>query len=133
MKILGIEHIGIAVDSIDNKAPFWEKILGIEHLKKEKIDSQSVITDIYDTGKGKIELLESTSCNSPINKFLKKKGNGIHHICLQVDDIDNAIIHLKQNKIKIIGDKATLGAEGYRIIFIHPKETGGVLVELAER
>ena len=133
MKILGIEHIGIAVDSTKARAPFWEKVLGIKYLKTEYVDNQAVKTEIYDTGKGKIELLESTSNDSPINKYLIKKGNGIHHICLQVENIDDAINELKEDKIDVIDGKISIGAEGYKIVFIHPKDTGGVLVELAEK
>ncbi len=133
MKILGIEHVGIAVDDVKRNAKFWKKVLNISFTKTEIIDNQSVKTDIYDTGRGKIELLESTSPDSPITKFLNHNGNGIHHICLQVDDIDNAIQELNENKIRLIGNKAIIGAEGYKIIFIHPKDTGGVLVELAEK
>jgi methylmalonyl-CoA/ethylmalonyl-CoA epimerase len=133
MKILGIEHIGIAVNDIDISAPFWNHILNIKHKVKEKVEGQGVLTDIYDTTQGKVELLESLGEDTPIGKFLSKKGPGVHHVCFEVDDINNAIIELKQLKINILSDQPTIGAEGYKVIFIHPKSTGGVLVELAEK
>ena len=133
MKILGIEHLGIAVESIKNSAPFWRHVLNISHSSKEIVAKEKVTTDIYDTGKGKVELLESLDSTSPINKFIEKKGQGIHHVCFEVDDINKAIIELKENNINIINDEPSVGAEGYKIVFIHPKSTGGVLVELAEK
>ena len=133
MKILGIEHLGIAVESIKNSAPFWRHVLNISHSSKEIVAKEKVITDIYDTGKGKVELLESLDSTSPINKFIEIKGQGIHHVCFEVDDINKAIIELKENNINIINDEPSVGAEGYKIVFIHPKSTGGVLVELAEK
>ena len=133
MKIIGIEHIGIAVKDLKRDAPFWSKVLNIENSKTEDVDSQGVITDIYNTGKGKIELLLSKYPDSPIGKFIEKRGPGIHHVCLQVESIDDSIKVLKQNKIEIIGDTPTIGAEGFKVIFIHPRSAGGVLVELAEK
>ena len=133
MKIIGIEHIGIAVKDLDKAAVFWSKVLGIERTDIEDVDDQGVITDIYDTGRGKIELLLSKYPDSPIVKFLKNRGPGIHHICLPVEDIKESIKVLKQNDIEIIGDEPTIGAEGFKVIFIHPRAAGGVLVELAEK
>ena len=133
MKILGIEHLGIAVDSINTSARFWKHVLNIAHSSTESVEKEKVITDIYDTGKGKVELLESLDDTSPIKKFIDKKGPGIHHVCFEVDDIYKAISELKEKNIDIINDNPSVGAEGYKIIFIHPKSTGGVLVELAEK
>ena len=132
MKIIGIEHIGIATDDLSKGKKFWNQILNISHTHSEEVENQGTITDIYDTGNGKIELLLSKYPHSPIAKFIKKRGTGIHHICLKVDSIDCAIKELKENNIKIIGDDYTIGAEGYKVIFIHPSSTGGVLLELAE-
>ena len=132
MKIIGIEHIGIATDDLSKGKKFWNQILNITHTHSEEVENQGIITDIYDTGNGKIELLLSKYPESPIAKFIKKKGTGIHHICLKVDSIDSAIKEMKENNIKIIGDDYTIGAEGYKVIFIHPSSTGGVLLELAE-
>ena len=133
MKILGIEHIGIAVENQKDTASFWGEILQIVHTHTERVESEGVNTKIFDTGKGKIELLNSISEDSPIRKFLEKRGPGIHHICFEVDDIKQAIIELKNSNIEILNDKPSIGAEGFKIVFIHPKATGGVLVELAEK
>jgi len=133
MKVIGVEHIGVAIKDLEKDAPFWSKVLGIEQTKTEDVDDQGVITDIYDTGRGKIELLLSKYPDSPIGKFLKKRGPGIHHICLQVEDIEESIKVLKKHGIETIGDKSSIGAEGFKVIFIHPRSTGGVLVELAEK
>ena len=133
MKILSIEHIGIAVEDIENRSPFWEHILGIKHSSTEIVEHEGVKTDIYDTGMGKVELLKSISDDSTIEKFLNKKGEGIHHVCFQVDDIEQVISELKEKNISIVSEKPSIGAEGYKIVFIHPKSTGGVLVELAEK
>ena len=133
MKILGIEHLAIAVENIDDSAPFWSHILKIPHRKTEAVESEGVTTDIYDTGRGKVELLESLGEDSPINNFLKKRGPGIHHVCFEVEDINSAIKELKENNISVLSEDAKRGAEGYKIVFIHPKSTGGILVELAEK
>ena len=133
MKIIGIEHIGIAVKDLSKDAIFWSKVLGIERSTTEDVDDQGVITDIYNTGRGKIELLLSKYPDSPIGKFIQKRGPGIHHVCLQVENINDSMEVLKQNKIEIIGDRPSIGAEGYKVIFIHPRSAGGVLVELAEK
>ena len=133
MKIVGIEHIGIAVNDLETASSFWENILNILHTHTEDVESEGVSTKIFDTGKGKIELLDSLDKNSPIHKFLQKRGPGIHHICLEVDDINKAIVELKKFKIDILNDSPSIGAEGYKIVFIHPRSTGGVLVELAEK
>ena len=133
MKIIGIEHIGIAVKNIREASPFWDHVLQIGHSTTEDVDDQGVITDIYDTGKGKVELLQAKYPDSPVAKFLDKRGPGIHHICLQVEDIDEAIQELKSEGIQLIGNGASIGAEGYRVVFIHPGSASGVLVELAEK
>ena len=133
MKIIGIEHIGIAVKNIREASSFWEHVLQIGHSTTEDVDDQGVITDIYDTGQGKVELLQAKYPDSPVTKFIDRRGPGIHHICLQVEDIDEAIQELKSEGIQLIGNGASVGAEGYRVVFIHPGSTGGVLVELAEK
>ena len=97
MKIIGIEHIGIASDDLSKANKFWNLVLGIKNTCTEDIDNQGVITDIYDTGNGKIELLLSKYPDSAIAKFIRKRGCGIHHICLNVECIDDAINELKEN------------------------------------
>ena len=133
MKILGIEHIGIAVKDLDTNAPFWKHVLKISHKGTESVAQEGVTTDIYDTGRGKVELLKSTVSGSVIEKFLENRGEGIHHVCFEVDNINKAILELKELNIDIISDRPTVGAEGYKVVFIHPKSTGGVLVELAQK
>jgi len=133
MKILGIEHIGIAVKDLDTNAPFWKHVLKISHKGTETVAQEGVTTDIYDTGSGKVELLKSTVSGSVIEKFLENRGEGIHHVCFEVDNIIKAIIELKELNVDVISDRPTVGAEGYKVVFIHPKSTGGVLVELAQK
>ena len=133
MKILGIEHIGIAVNSIDKDAPFWKHILNLPHRGTEAVENQGVTTDIYDTGRGKVELLEAMGSGTPLGKFLENRGAGIHHVCFEVDNITKAIKELKELNIQVLSNEPTMGAEGYKVVFIHPKNTGGVLVELAEK
>ncbi len=133
MKILGIEHIGIAVKDLDTNAPFWRHVLKISHKGTEAVAHEGVTTDIYDTGNGKIELLKSMDSGSVIEKFLEKRGEGIHHVCFEVDNITIAIKELKEFNIQVLSNEPTIGAEGYKVVFIHPKSTGGVLVELAEK
>jgi len=133
LKILGIEHIGIAVDDLNKTSSFWGNILNILYTDTEEVESEQVKTTIFDTKKGKIELLSPSSSSSVIEKFIKNKGAGIHHVCLEVDDISVAINELKENNILLINNEPKIGAEGYKIVFIHPKSTGGVLVELAEK
>ena len=133
MKILGIEHIGIAVNSIDKDAPFWKHILNLPHRGTEAVENQGVTTDIYDTGRGKVELLEAMGSGTPLGKFLENRGAGIHHVCFEVDNITNVIKELKELNIQVLSNEPTIGAEGYKVVFIHPKSTGGVLVELAEK
>ena len=132
MKVIGIDHIGIAVQSIDKGSPFWENILGIKSSGREEVLEEGVETGIYNTGSGKIELLESVKSDSAIQKFLNNKGEGIHHICLKVEDIYSSISELKEKGISVIYPTPKKGAEGFLVTFIHPKDSGGVLVELAQ-
>ena len=132
MKIIGIEHVGIAVEDLKKSGEFWDYILESNKKYTEIVEDHDVITDIYDTGQGKIELLFSQKRNSTISKFLKKRGPGIHHICLKVENIKTAIEELNEKGVELIDENYSIGAEGYKIIFIHPRSTGGVLVELAE-
>tara|TARA_B100001971_G_scaffold36186_2_gene31213 strand:+ start:11024 stop:11431 length:408 start_codon:yes stop_codon:yes gene_type:complete len=132
MKIKGIEHIGIAVNSLAENAPFWKHVLGLDHSGTEAVQSEKVTTDIYNTDRGKIELLEAMSEDSTIAKYIDKRGEGVHHICLEVDDIHEAIAELQEKDINVIYNEPKMGAEGFLVTFIHPKSTGGVLVELAQ-
>jgi len=133
MKILGIEHIGIAVKDLNESSSFSGNILNILHSHSEDVKSESVNTKIYNTSRGKIELLTSLESDSPIDSFIRNRGPGIHHVCLEVDDISQAITELKDSNIQVLNDVPKIGAEGFKVVFIHPKSTGGVLVELAEK
>lgn len=133
MKILGIEHLAIVTDSPEESASFWGDLLGIAHTGTEVVESEGVTVQIYDTGKGKIELLTRYGKDSPIARFLKRKGPGLHHVCLEVDDVQSAIDLLKAKGIKLVYEKPRKGAEGYRIAFVHPRGSHGVLVELCQK
>ncbi|NHZ85690.1 MAG: methylmalonyl-CoA epimerase [Planctomycetia bacterium] len=133
MKILGIEHVGIAIEDLDEDAPFWRLLLNNCEYVSEVVKEQKVITEIFDTGQGKIELLKAMSPESPIAKFIEKRGKGIHHICLQVEDVKLAIEELIEAEVELIDKTPRVGAEGFLIAFIHPKSTSGVLVELSEK
>ncbi len=133
MKIIGIEHIAIATEDLQRASLFWSEVLGIDHRASEEVESEGVLAEIFDTGRGKVELLSELGEESSITKFLEKRGPGIHHICFEVDDIKETIRKLKNTDVELINDTPKIGAEGYRIVFIHPRSTGGVLVELAEK
>jgi methylmalonyl-CoA/ethylmalonyl-CoA epimerase len=132
-KILGIEHIGIAVDDLNGISDVFGDLLGLELRSREKIDDQQVITDIYHAGKDKLEFIKATSPDSPIAKFLGKRPEGMHHIALIVDNIQLALNYLNENDVQLIDKRPRIGAESLQIAFIHPKSTGGVLVELCEK
>tara|TARA_B100000676_G_C17288257_1_gene441103 strand:+ start:20 stop:424 length:405 start_codon:yes stop_codon:yes gene_type:complete len=133
INIIGIEHVAIAANRSEKSRFFFEKILGVDFINSESIDEQGVITEIFDAKNGKIELLKPINNESKISNFLKKRGTGLHHICFEVENIVESITHLKNNNIELIGDNYSIGAEGYKVVFIHPKSTGGILVELAEK
>jgi len=132
-KILGIEHVGIAVEDLNSISEIFGELLGLDLHRREKVDDQQVITDIYHAGKDKLEFLKATSPDSPIAKFLGKRPEGMHHIALIVDDIQLALNYLNQNDVQLIDSSPRIGAEGLQVAFIHPKSTGGVLVELCEK
>jgi len=125
MKILGIEHIGIAVKDLDTNAPFWKHVLKIPHKGTETVAQEGVTTDIYDTGNGKVELLKSMASGSVIEKFLEKSGEGIHHVCFEVENINKAIIELKELNIDVFSDRPTVGAEGYKVVLLTQKAPVG--------
>jgi len=133
MNILKIDHLGIAVNSIDEGKSFWTDVLGLKYEGSETVESQKVTTAFFPVGESEVELLESTAPDGPVAKFIEKKGQGIQHIAFRVDDIDAALDELKQKGIRLIDEKPRMGAGGARIAFLHPKATQGVLVELCER
>ena len=132
-KIIGIEHVGIAVKDLNSISETFGDLLGLDLRRREKIEDQQVITDIYHAGKDKLEFLKATSPDSPIAKFLEKRAEGMHHIALIVDNIQSALDYLNEHDVQLIDNDPRKGAEGYKIAFIHPKSTGGVLVELCEK
>ena len=132
-KILSIEHVGVAADDLNGISDLFGDLLGLELRIREKIDDQQVITDIYETGSGKLEFLKATSKDSPIARFIDKKSSGIHHIALLVDHLQPALDYLKDQGVQLIDEKPRIGAEGLSIAFIHPKSSVGILVELCEK
>lgn len=133
MNISHIEHIGIAVKSIDEAQKYYEDVLGLKCYAVEEIADQKVKTAFFMVGQTKIELLESTSPDGPIGKFVEKKGEGIHHIAFATKDLQNSLDEIKSKNIMLIDEKARKGAEGLNIAFLHPKSTFGVLIELCEK
>jgi methylmalonyl-CoA/ethylmalonyl-CoA epimerase len=127
-----IEHLGIAVKDIENSIHLYEKLLGTTCYKKEEVASEGVITAFFKTGENKIELLGATNSESPIAKFIDKKGEGIHHIAFDVDDIYAEMERLKKEGFQLINEKPKDGADNKLICFLHPKGTNGVLIELCQ-
>ncbi len=132
MKISHIEHIGIAVKSIDDAIPFYEKVLGLKCYAVEEVKDQKVKTAFFKVGQTKIELLESTDPEGPVGKFVEKKGEGVHHIAFAVDDLAAALPEIEAKGIRLIDKNPRKGAEGLNIGFLHPRSTFGVLTELCE-
>jgi methylmalonyl-CoA/ethylmalonyl-CoA epimerase len=130
MKPTHIEHIGIAVKSLDDAIPYYEKVLGLECYAVEEVKDQKVKTAFFKVGQTKIELLESTDPEGPVGKFIEKKGEGVHHIAFAVPEVNEALKNVEENGIKLIDKQGRKGAEGLNIGFLHPKSTFGVLTEL---
>ena len=133
MDITVVDHIGIAVKNIDEALKFWESSLGVKCTGRETVEEQKVTTAFLPIKDSEIELLEATSEESPIAKFIEKKGEGIHHIALRVNDLEACLAGLKAKGIKLIDEAPRKGAGGAAIAFIHPKATGGILLELSQR
>ncbi len=127
-----IEHIGIAVKNLDDSNELFSKLFGKSHYKIEKVASEGVNTSFFKVGENKIELLEATHEDSPIAKFIAKKGEGIHHIAFDVDDIDAEIKRLKNEGFKVLNETPKKGADNKLVAFLHPKSSNGVLIELCQ-
>ena len=127
-----IEHIGIAVKDLNASNELFKKLLGVPHYKTEAVASEGVTTSFFDVGTHKIELLEATDANSPIAKFIAKKGEGVHHIAFEVEDIEAELARLNEEGFELIHETAKEGADNKRIAFLHPKSTNGVLIELCQ-
>ena len=132
MRILKIDHIGIAVKNLEESARLYE-MLGIQSTGSEVVAEQKVKVSFFPVGDSEIELLESTSPDGPIARYIEKNGEGIQHLALRVDDIEAALEELKANGIRLIDEKPRYGAGGAKIAFVHPKSTGGILLELSQR
>jgi methylmalonyl-CoA/ethylmalonyl-CoA epimerase len=133
MKILKIDHIGIAVTRIDQSKNFWTDILGLSLEGTETVEEQKVTTAFLPVGESEVELLESTSPDGPIARYLEKKGEGIQHVAFRVENIEAALAELKEKGVRLIDETPRRGAGGAKIAFLHPKATNGILVELSER
>jgi methylmalonyl-CoA/ethylmalonyl-CoA epimerase len=133
MKIKHIDHIGIAVKSIEEGKKFFSDILGLKFEKTEVIEEQKVKTGFFPITDSELELLESTEPAGPVAKFIEARGQGVQHIAFRVENLDEALAELKEKGVRLIDQEPRKGAGGARIAFIHPKETSGVLVELCEK
>jgi methylmalonyl-CoA/ethylmalonyl-CoA epimerase len=127
-----IDHLGIATKGIDEALKFWADALGLENVHTETVEDQKVRVAMLPVGESRIELLEPVSEDSPISKFLEKRGGGIHHIAIQVDDIAAALERLRQQNVRLIDEKPRVGAEGCLVAFVHPSSANGVLLELVQ-
>ena len=132
MKIKQIEHIGIAVKSLDEAIPYWENVLGLECYNIEEVADQKVKTAFFKVGEVKIELLESTSPDGTIAKFIENRGQGVHHIAFAVERVADALTEVESKGVATIDKAPRKGAEGLNIAFLHPKSTMGVLTEFCE-
>lgn len=132
MKPTHIEHIGIAVKSLDEAIPFYEDVFGLKCYNVEEVVDQKVRTAFFMVGETKIELLESTDPEGPIGKFIEKRGEGIHHLAFAVKDINEKLAAVETKGVRLIDKTSRKGAEGLNIGFLHPKSTFGVLTELCE-
>lgn len=128
-----LTHIGIAVKSLEASGDLFSKLFGMEAGHTEEVQEQKVKATFFKIGEGGIELLEPTSPDSTIARFIEKRGEGIHHLSFEVDDLDAEIGRLKAEGFQMIDEKPRMGADGYRIAFIHPKSTNGVLVEISQK
>jgi methylmalonyl-CoA/ethylmalonyl-CoA epimerase len=127
-----IEHIGIAVKNIADANVLYEKLLGVPPYKSEEVESEGVLTSFFQTGESKIELLMATDSASPIAKFIEKRGEGIHHIAFDVEDITAEITRLKKEGFLLINEIPKKGADNKLVVFLHPKSANGVLIELCQ-
>jgi methylmalonyl-CoA/ethylmalonyl-CoA epimerase len=133
MADMKINHLGIATNGIDEALKFWGDALGLENVHTETVEDQMVRVAMLPLGESRIELLEPTSDDSPISKFLEKRGGGVHHIAIEVDDIEASLAKLSSNGMRLIDESPRIGAEGCRVAFVHPSAANGVLLELVEK
>jgi len=127
-----IDHLGIATKGIDDALKFWADALGLENVHTEVVEDQKVRVAMLPIGESRIELLEPTSDDSPISKFLEKRGGGLHHVAVAVEDIEAALAGLKAKGMRLIDESPRIGAEGCLVAFVHPSSANGVLLELVQ-
>jgi methylmalonyl-CoA/ethylmalonyl-CoA epimerase len=132
LQTMKINHLGIATKGIDEALNFWSEALGLENIHTEVVEDQRVRVAMLPIGESRIELLEPTSDDSPISKFLEKRGGGIHHIAVEVEDINAALARLKAKGVRLIDENPRIGAEGCLVAFVHPSSANGVLLELVQ-
>lgn len=128
-----IQHLGVAVASIDEALAFWRDGLGLDLGEIELVEDQGVRVAMLPIGESRIELLEATGDETPVGKFIAKRGPGIHHLCVEVDDIEARLAELKARGVRLIDESPRIGAGGALVAFVHPAGTGGVLIELTQR
>lgn len=128
-----IDHIGIAVRSIDEALGLYRDALGLDPVSRTVVEHERVEAAVLPTGGGRIELLQPTSDDSVIARFLRRRGQGVHHVALRVDNLEEAIETLRTSGRRLVTDRIQIGAEGYRYVFVHPGSAGGLLLELVER
>lgn len=128
-----VDHIGVAVKSLDETLPFYTEVLKLPLLAIEEVEGEKVKIAFLKAGETKIELLEPTSTESPIAKYIEKRGEGIHHVCLGVDSIEDRLNEFKEKGIRLLQDEPKIGAGGAKVAFVHPKSASGVLYELSEK
>lgn len=133
MKLTHIEHLGIAVKSLETAIPFYEEVLGLKCYAVEEVAEQKVKTAFFQVGQTKIELLESTDPEGPVGKFIEKKGEGIHHLAFAAEGLQESLDILAEKGVTLIDKTPRKGAEGLNIAFLHPKSTFGVLTEICEK
>lgn len=127
-----INHLGIATKGIEEALKFWQDALGLENVHTETVEDQKVRVAMLPIGESRVELLEPTSDDSPISKFLEKRGGGIHHIAIEVDDIESTLAQLKAKGMRLIDESPRIGADGCLVAFIHPSSANGVLLEIVQ-
>lgn len=132
MKILRIDHLGVAVNSIEESLKFWTDAMGLASSGSETLEEHNVKTAFLPIGDSEVELLESTSDDSPVARFIKKRGQGMKHIAFAVENIEEALEELKEKGMRLINETPSIGAGGKKIAFLHPENTGGILVEICQ-
>ena len=132
MGIKRIDHVAIVVPDTQEALAFWQDALGLTLSHVEEVPAQETLVAFLPTGESEVELVEPTTETSGMARYMEKRGPGMHHICFEVDDIEQALARLKEKGVQLINEEPTIGAGGKKIAFVHPKSTGGVLVELYE-